>query len=162
MKLTIRPARVEDTGLILSLIKELAEFEKLAHEVTATEETLRGSLFSNDSNTRVFVAEEGSAPVGFALTFFNFSTFLGVKGLYLEDLYIKPMYRGKGYGTVLLSFLARFAGEQGCGRFEWSVLDWNQKAIDLYKKLGAKPQDEWTIYRMSKPTFEKLAQSFRE
>ncbi len=160
MELTIRPATKQDTALILSMIRELAEFEKLAHEVMATEEMLQKSLFSDGANTNVFVAEAHQKPVGFALTFFNFSTFLGIKGLYLEDLYIKPEFRGKGYGTILLSFLAQFAIDQNCGRFEWSVLDWNQIAIDLYRKLGAKPLNEWTQYRMDKPTFEKLARTY--
>jgi GNAT superfamily N-acetyltransferase len=100
---------------------------------------------------------ENATPVGFALTFFNFSTFLGVKGLYLEDLYIQPSSRGKGYGTAMLAHLAGFAKEQKCGRFEWSVLDWNKKAIDLYEKLGAKPLKDWTIYRMDKQAILKLS-----
>ncbi|MGE3974477.1 MAG: N-acetyltransferase family protein [Bdellovibrionales bacterium] len=162
MELIIRKASAHDTSQILSYIRELAEFEKLSHEVTATEEILKKSLFSEGSNARVFIAEENQKPVGFALTFFNFSTFLGRKGLYLEDLYISPKHRGKSYGTKLLRFLAQFAKEEGCGRFEWSVLDWNQKAIDLYTKLGAKPMSEWTMYRMDEETLEKFAQSSRE
>lgn len=145
----IRKAERLDAGLILQFIKDLAGFEKLSHEVIATEDKLLKTIFDN-KNAEVWIAENkpGKA-VGFALCFQTYSTFLAQPGLYLEDLFILPDERGKGYGTELLKFLAQTAKERGLGRFEWSVLNWNQKAIDVYEKIGAKPQTEWTVYRLA-------------
>ena len=140
----IRYATEKDTRLILNFIKELAEYEKMLNEVVATEELLKEWLFEKKSAEVIF-ALEGEVEVGFALFFHNFSTFLGRAGLYLEDLYVKPEYRGKGYGKGLLRTLAQIAVERGCGRFEWSCLDWNKPSIDFYLSLDAKPMDEWTI-----------------
>lgn len=158
MTFAIRPAVPEDTSTILSLIRELAEFEQLLDQVTAIESELRHQLFERRA-AEVLLACEDETVVGFALFFQNFSTFLGKPGLYLEDLYVRPQYRGLGYGAALLRHLARLAVERGCGRFEWSVLNWNQHAIDFYKSLGAVPLDEWTMYRVSGEALVRLAQS---
>lgn len=155
----IREAVVEDIPLILSFIKELAEYEKLSHIVVATEELLEKSLFSEESNSEVILAYLQGQPVGFALYFYNFSTFLGKKGIYLEDLYVNPETRGKGIGKALLIRLAQIANENDCGRLEWSVLDWNESAIDFYKRLGAVPMDEWTVFRLNEKEIETLANS---
>jgi len=147
--LKIRTAVSEDTPVILRFIKKLAEFEKLSHEVAATEESLKQTIFEQ-SKAEVYIAETGKdGAVGFALCFETYSTFLAKPGLYLEDLFVLPEQRGNGYGTEILKFLANTAQIRNFGRFEWSVLDWNQKAIDLYEKIGAKPQKEWTVYRLS-------------
>lgn len=143
----IRNASSADTSLILNFIKELAEFEKLSHEVIATEDLLKEHIFQNPK-AKVVIAEDGGTPVGFALFFENFSTFLGKPGVYLEDLYVSPDYRGKGYGTDLLKYLAQYVKKNNYGRLEWSVLNWNQKAIDVYEKIGAQPQSGWTTYRL--------------
>ena len=153
----IRYATEKDTGLILSFIKELAEYEKMLNEVVATEELLKEWLFEKKSAEVIF-ALEGEVEVGFALFFHNFSTFLGRAGLYLEDLYVKPEYRGKGYGKGLLRTLAQIAVERGCGRFEWSCLDWNKPSIDFYLSLDAKPMDEWTIYRLTGDTLQAMTE----
>ena len=142
--ISIRYATEADAGLILEFIRELATYEKMLDEVVATEELLKEWLFEKKSAEVIF-AMEGDVEVGFALFFHNFSTFLGRAGLYLEDLFVKPEYRGKGYGKGLLRKLAQIAAERGCGRFEWSCLDWNQPSIDFYLSLDAKPMDEWTI-----------------
>jgi GNAT superfamily N-acetyltransferase len=155
--LTIRPATASDTRLILELIKELASYEKLAHEVVADESTLHASLFSENSNAHALIAEEDSKPIGFALYFYNFSTFLGRKGLYLEDLYIRPDYRGRGYGRQVLRYLAKQAVVENCGRMEWWVLDWNEPSIHFYKSLGAVPMDEWTVFRLDEEKLKALA-----
>lgn len=147
-QLSIRPAVVEDTALIFNFIKELAEFEKLSHEVKATEEELKKSIFGDKPECEVILAFWGKDPVGFALFFHNYSTFLSHKGLYLEDLYVKPQARGKGVGKALLKHLAQIALNRNCKRFEWWVLDWNQKAIEFYKSLGARAMDEWTVFRV--------------
>lgn len=152
-----RYATVEDTQLILHFIKELADYEKLPHEVVATEALLHEWLFEKHSAEVIFALEEGKE-VGFALFFHNFSTFLGRAGLYLEDLFVMPEHRGKGYGKGLLSQLAKIAIERGCGRLEWVCLDWNKPSIDFYKSLGATPMDEWTIYRLTGDTLEAMAQ----
>ncbi len=157
MSLTIRPATVADVGTILEFIRELAAFERLEHEVVASESGLREALFGARPDAEVILAEMDSTPVGFALFFHNFSTFLGRRGLYLEDLFVQPEYRGRGIGRALLSRLAAIAVERGCGRFEWSVLRWNESAIILYEALGAKPQDDWTVYRMSGEALSRLA-----
>jgi GNAT superfamily N-acetyltransferase len=153
----ISPASAEDTPVILSLIRELAEFERLLDQVTATEEQLREALFAR-RDAEVVLARMGDEVAGFALFFHSFSTFLGKRGLYLEDLYVRPKYRGVGCGAALLRHLAGIALDRNCGRFEWSVLDWNQRAIDFYKSLGAEPLDEWTMYRVTGPALQRLAQ----
>jgi GNAT superfamily N-acetyltransferase len=155
--LFLRFAMEKDVGLILGFIRELAEYEKLAHEVVADEEMLRRFLFEGRQVGEVVIAEHEDEPVGFALFFHNFSTFLGRPGMYLEDLYVKPAMRGKGIGTMLLAFLAKIATDRGCGRFEWAVLDWNEPAIAFYKNLGAQPLTDWTVYRVAGPALEALA-----
>jgi GNAT superfamily N-acetyltransferase len=155
-ELEIRAAVEEDAPLILQLIKELAEYEKLSHEVVATEDTLRKSLFGERRFAEAVIGEVESEPAGFALFFHNFSTFLGRPGIYLEDLYVRPEFRGSGLGRALLVYLARLALERGCGRLEWSVLDWNEPAIGLYKSVGAAPVDGWTGYRVAGKALEEL------
>ena len=159
---TIRSAVESDVTLILSLIRELAEYEKLAHEVSATEESIRVSLFGERPLAEVVIGEWKDEPVSFALFFHNFSTFLGRPGLYLEDLYVKESMRGKGIGRVMLSYLAFLASERKCGRFEWSVLDWNEPAIKVYRSIGAKPLDEWTVQRLTGDALAELARGFEE
>ncbi len=146
---TIRNAVEADTALILRFIRELAESEKLLHEVVATEETLRESLFGDRPTAEVVIGEWDNVPVAFALYFHNFSTFLGRPGIYLEDLYVKPEMRGKGIGKILLSYLAHLAKQRKCGRLEWWVLDWNEPAIKFYRSIGAVPMDEWTVQRVT-------------
>ena len=153
----IRPATEDDVPIILSLIRELAEYERLSHEVFATEGLLRESLFGERRGAEVLIACCKGAPAGFALFFHSFSTFLGRSGIYLEDLYVKPEFRGRGIGRALLTHLARLAKERGCGRLEWAVLDWNEPAIKLYKSIGAVPMDEWTVYRVTGEALETLA-----
>ncbi|MCU1347631.1 MAG: ats [Acidobacteria bacterium] len=156
--LTIRPATEADVPLILTLIRDLARYEKLEHEVVATGEQLRESLFGARRHVEVLIGDADDEPaVCFALFFHNFSTFLGRPGIYLEDLYVKPHVRGRGYGKKLLARLARVAKERNCGRFEWAVLDWNEPAIGFYKSLGAKPVDEWTIFRVTGEALDALA-----
>ena len=153
----IRSATPADVPLILSFIRELAEYEKMLQQVTATEPDLRNSLFGAKPAAECVIAEQDGRPVGFALFFHNFSTFLGKPGLYLEDLYVKPELRGKGIGRRLLSHLARLTLERGCSRFEWAVLDWNEPAIRFYKRLGAQMLDDWRINRLTGAALEKLA-----
>lgn len=155
----IRPASADDLPLVLRFIKLLAEYERLADEVVATEDILRDELFGPHPSAEVLFAFEADEPVGFALFFHNFSTFKGRKGLYLEDLYVLEEHRGKGIGKALLARLARIAIERNCGRFEWAVLDWNEPAIRFYKALGAVAQDEWTVYRLTGRELEELARS---
>ena len=145
----IRPASMDDVPVILKFVKDLAEYEKAADEVKATEEMLSESLFGNSPDAHALVAEYRAQPVGFALYFFNFSTWLGRPGLYLEDIYVDPQFRGLGIGKALLAKLARIAVERGCGRFEWSVLDWNEPSIRFYDSLGARAQKEWVPYRLA-------------
>ena len=159
MPLNIRTATEADVPLILEFIRALAVYEKLEDRVVATEELVRTSLFGQPRFAEVILAEEDSVPAGFALFFHNFSTFLGRPGIYLEDLFVKPEFRGKGYGYALLARLARIGRERSCGRLEWAVLNWNTPAIDFYKKLGAVPMDDWTVFRLTGPEFEKLASS---
>ena len=155
----IRPARVGDVPVILELIRDLATYERAPNEVTATEEQLVDVLFGERPAAEVLLAFEEQSPVGFAVFFHNFSTWLGRPGLYLEDLFVKPEKRGKGYGRGLLVELAKIARERGCGRMEWAVLDWNEPAINFYHTLGAKPMDEWTVFRLTRDGIAKLARS---
>jgi GNAT superfamily N-acetyltransferase len=157
----IRPARVEDVSIILELIRDLATYERAPHEVIATEEQLVDVLFGERPAAEVLLAFERESPVGFALFFHNFSTWLGRPGLYLEDLFVKPENRGKGYGRALLVELAKIAMERGCGRMEWAVLDWNEPAIKFYRALGAKPMDEWTVFRLTRDGIARLANAER-
>lgn len=154
----IRPATIDDVPLILSFIKELAAYEKLLHEVVATEETLRASLFGDKSYAEVIIGTLDDKPISFALYFHNFSTFLGKPGIYLEDLFVKPEARGQGVGQKMLAYLACLAKKRNCGRLEWWVLDWNETAIEFYKKLGATPMDEWTVHRVTDAALDHLAQ----
>jgi len=145
----IRAAVEGDVPLILQFIRDLAEYERLSHAVIATEERLRASLFGSPRFAEVLIAEENQQPVGFALFFHNYSTFLAQPGIYLEDIFVKPEARGRGYGKALLMRLTQLARERGCGRVEWAVLNWNQPSIDFYKALGAVPMDEWTVFRLT-------------
>jgi len=156
----IKQGEVEDVPLVLELIKGIAAYEKLAHEVVATEELLEKYLFSDEKVAEVVIGYEGEKPVGFALFFHNFSTFTGRPGLYLEDLFVYEEYRGKGYGKVLLLYLATLAKERDCARFEWVVLDWNTPAIDFYNSLGTKQMSDWIITRSDRATIEDLASKF--
>ena len=149
MTLNIRPAELADVPVIAELIRGLARYEKLEDQVSMTEERLGESLFGNHRYAETLLAEDDGNPVGFALFFHNFSTFLGLPGVYLEDLFVLPERRGKGVGRALFGELARLAVERGCGRLEWSVLDWNRDAIGFYERLGAKPNSEWTVYRLT-------------
>src|SRR4051794_13871852 len=153
----IRPALVEDVPIILELIRDLATYERAPQEVTATEEQLTEVLFGHRPSAEVLLAFEGKLPVGFAVYFYNFSTWLGRPGLYLEDLFVKPEKRGKGYGRALLVELAKIARDRGCGRMEWAVLNWNEPAIRFYQTLGAKPMNEWTVFRLTRDEIAKLA-----
>ena len=152
-----RGACPEDTALILRFIRELAAYEQLEDQVVADEETLRRWIFDKKGAEVLFVLEDGRE-VGFALYFHNFSTFLGRSGVYLEDLFVLPEYRGRGYGKALLCRLAAIAKEEGCGRLEWWCLDWNKPSIDFYKSMGAEPMEDWTVYRVAGETLDKLAE----
>ena len=156
-ELEIRVATEDDVPLILSLIKELAEYERLSQEVVATEEALRDSLFGARRVAEALLGYLGDDLAGFALFFHNFSTFLGRTGIYLEDLYVRPEFRGAGVGRALLVHVARLAKERGCGRLEWSVLDWNEPAIGFYRGIGASPVSGWTVYRLTGETLDRLA-----
>jgi len=158
--LTIRFASIEDVPLIVSLIRGLAEYEKLTDDVVVTEEILKENLFSKRRMAEVLIAEYKNEPAGYALFFHNFSTFLGKPGIYLEDLFVKPEFWGKSIGKLLLAYLGKIAQERDCGRIEWSVLDWNDPAIQFYKKLGAKPMDEWTVFRITGESICNLAELF--
>ena len=156
-KMIFRYAEEADAALILEFIKELAEYEKMSADVVATEELLKEWIFEKHKAEVVF-ALDGEKEVGFALFFHNFSTFLGRSGIYLEDLFVLPEFRGKGYGKGLLKILAKITVERGCGRLEWCCLDWNKPSIDFYRSLGAIPMDEWTTYRLTGETLKNLAQ----
>jgi len=156
--LQIVPATERDVPVILRMIKGLAEYERLAGHVTATEERLRTTLFGPRPAAEVVIGYADNAPAGFALFFQNYSTFLAQPGIYLEDLFVVPEARGFGYGRQLLIYLARLAAERGCGRLEWSVLDWNEPAIGFYKKLGAVPMEDWTIFRLTGDALTRLAE----
>src|SRR2546428_5452733 len=159
---TIRAAAVVDVPIILDLIRALATYERAPNEVTATEDQLVDVLFGEKPAAEVLLGFEDDKPVGFAVFFQNFSTWLGRPGLYLEDLFVKPDHRGKGYGRALLVDLAKIARERGCGRMEWAVLDWNEPAIEFYRKLGAKPMDEWNVFWLTRHGIAKLADSSPE
>lgn len=156
MNLNFRYAKESDTGLILQFIRELAEYEKMLDEVIATEDMLKEWLFDK-KKAEVILAVVDGIEIGFALFFHNFSTFLGRAGLYIEDLYVKPEYRGCGYGRSILKKLAEIAVERGCGRLEWWCLDWNKPSVDFYLSLGAEKMDDWTVYRIAGDTLKKLA-----
>lgn len=156
---SIRFATGADAPVILRFIRALAEYEKLEHECIATEEALRATLFGDRPYAEVLLIEEGGAAHGFALFFHNYSTFLARPGIYLEDLFIDRAQRGKGYGKALLAKLAEIALARGCGRLEWSVLDWNQPSIDFYLSLGARPMEEWTVYRLDGDALEALGRA---
>jgi GNAT superfamily N-acetyltransferase len=147
-KTEFRTAQEKDTALILNFIKELAEYEKMSDQVVADEKLLREQIFEKKNAEVIFAVEDG-IEVGFALFFHNFSTFVGRAGLYLEDIYVKPEFRGRGHGKALIGELARIAVERNCGRMEWSCLDWNRPSIDFYLSLGAEPMSEWTVYRLT-------------
>lgn len=157
MTVRVVPASEADVPVILEMIRALAEYEKLLHIVVATEDRLRRTLFGPHPSAEVLLAYLEDEPVGFALFFPNYSTFLALPGLYLEDLYVKPHARGNGAGIALLKELARIAVSRGCGRVEWAVLDWNEPSIQFYKRLGALPMDEWTIFRLTGEPLAKLA-----
>src|SRR5690348_16436013 len=156
--LLIRPARIDDCATLLDLIRGLAEYEHLSHVVSATEAALSESLFAEKPAAEAILAFAGEEPVGFAVYFPNFSTFLGRPGLWLEDLFVKPEYRRTGYGRALFSRVARIAHDRGCGRYEWAALDWNEPAIRFYKSMGAIALDDWTIFRVTGDALQKLAQ----
>ena len=153
----IRSATVSDVSVILSFVKKLASYERLSHEVVATEELIRETLFGLRRTAEIAIGYLEAQPVGFVLFFHNYSTFLGKPGLYIEDLFVDEDYRRRGYGRALLLHVARLAKERGCGRLEWSVLNWNQPAIDFYKKLGASPMSEWTVFRVTGESLNELA-----
>ena len=155
--LTLRAATPGDVPLILRFIRELADYERLLHEVEATEERLRETLFGPRAYAEVVIAETQGEPQGFALFFHNYSTFLAKPGIYLEDLYVRPEARGRGIGRRLLAHLARLAKERGCGRLEWWVLDWNEPARRFYRSLGAEAMDEWTVHRVAGDALDRLA-----
>ncbi len=159
-KLTLRFAEEQDAEQILELILALAEFEKLSHEVVADADTLRRTLFGKRRVAEVLIAEYAGRTAGFALFFQSFSTFVGRPGIYLEDLFVKPEFRGNGIGREILAFLARLAVERNCGRLEWAVLDWNTRAIEFYKRLDARPMGDWTVFRLTGESLRNLAERF--
>jgi GNAT superfamily N-acetyltransferase len=153
----IRPATENDAGTIYALIKELADYERLSHEVVATADDIRQSLFGERRFAEVLIGEHEGVPISYALFFYNFSTFNGKPGIYLEDLYVKPQYRSNGFGRRMLAHIARLAKKQNCVRFEWSVLDWNKPAIRTYDRLNAKPMKAWILYRLTGQALDDLA-----
>jgi len=156
-RFSIRPAIENDVPVILALIKELAEYEKLSHEVSATADDINRSLFGDRPYAEALIGEIDGKPISFALFFYNYSTFLGKPGIYLEDLYVRPQHRGNGFGRKMLVHIARLVKERNWGRFEWSVLDWNTPAIRTYEKLGAEPMTEWILYRLTGDALDRLA-----
>lgn len=156
-ELRISPATEQDVPLVLEFIRKLAEYEKLSHEVEATEDLLHEALFGDDPSAEVLLAYWAGEPAGFAVYFRNFSTFLSKPGIYLEDLFVEPVFRSRGIGKALLARVARIARERGCGRLNWAVLDWNRPAIEFYRSLGARPLDQWTIYRLAGESLDSLA-----
>jgi GNAT superfamily N-acetyltransferase len=157
-KFQIRPATVADVPVILRFIRELAVYEKLLHEVTATEDLLRRQLFGERPMAEVILAVEDGMEAGLALFFHNFSTFVGKPGIYLEDLYVRPEFRGRGYGKAMMVYLARLARQRDCGRFEWTVLDWNKPSLDFYQSIGARPMSDWTLHRMMGEALANMAE----
>jgi GNAT superfamily N-acetyltransferase len=157
VSVAIRPASPHDVPLVLELIRGLAAYEKLAHEVVATEADLASTLFGASPKAEVVIAEADGQPVGFALFFHNYSTFLGRPGIYLEDLFVRPEARGQGVGRALLAHLAALSIARDCGRLEWAVLDWNRDAIAFYGRLGARAMDDWTVYRLTGESLRRLA-----
>ena len=155
----IRDATISDVPIILHLIRDLATYERAPNDVVATEQGLREVLFGAEPSAKVVLIFEGKEAIGFAVYFFNFSTWLGRPGLYLEDLFVKPETRGRGYGRALLIHLAKIARDHGCGRMEWAVLDWNEPAIQFYRKLGATPLEDWTVFRLTQDGINRLAES---
>ncbi|UCH15767.1 MAG: GNAT family N-acetyltransferase [Bacteroidales bacterium] len=155
--LDIRPASISQIPLVLKLIKELAVYEKLLDIVETTEEDLEDTLFGKNKAAEVVIGYYRDKPVGYALFFYNYSSFVGRPGLYIEDIYVRQEHRGKGFGKAFLIYLARIARERKCGRMEWAVLDWNEPSIEFYKRLGATAMDEWTVFRLSRDAIEKLA-----
>lgn len=155
---TLRKAEPGDEGLLLNFIRKIAEYEKLSHEVTATEELLQETLFCEHPRVEALLGFADGEPIAYAVYFYNFSTFKGKLGLYLEDLFVLPEYRGSGFGKKILLTLAQIAHKKKCGRFEWCVLDWNTPAIEFYKSLGAVPMDEWTIFRLEEEGIARLAE----
>lgn len=162
MQVTLRPATPADVPLLLQLIRELAEYERLSDQVSATGEILAESLFGARPSAEAVLAEVEGEPAGFAVYFHNFSTFLGLPGLYLEDLYVRVKWRGRGIGRRLLLHVAREAARLGCGRMEWAVLDWNEPAIEFYRRGGAVPMSDWTVYRLGREEIERLAEETEE
>ncbi len=158
-RLEIRSATKSDVPVILSFIKKLADYERLSHEMVATEGMLRKTLFGRQRTAEVAIGYYKKEPVGFVLFFPNYSTFLGRPGLYIEDLFVDESHRRRGFGRALLLYVARLASERGCGRLEWSVLDWNEPAINFYKKLGAIPMSEWTVFRVTGESLVRLAKA---
>ncbi len=156
---SIHSATPDDAALLLELVKELATYERLAHEVVATPDEIRESLFGKNRRAEALLLREGDKAVAFAIFFHNFSTFVGRAGIYLEDIYVKPEYRGKGYGKRLFQEVAKIAVERNCGRYEWAVLDWNQPAIDFYKSFGARAMSDWTVFRLDGDELRRLAGS---
>jgi GNAT superfamily N-acetyltransferase len=156
-QISIRPVRADEVDLVMQFIRELADYEKLAHEVTATPDNIRAALFGPRPYAEAVFGCLDGVPCGFALYFHNFSTFLGKPGLYLEDLYVKPAARGRGLGTRMLAWLARLALERGCGRFEWAVLDWNEPALKVYRGLGARAAHDWILHRVTGDALVQLA-----
>ena len=157
----LRQATREDCGLILGFIQELADYEKLSHEVVATTTTLEETLFGDKAYAEVMIGEYQGKAVGYALFFHNFSTFTGRPGIYLEDLYVQPAMRGKGFGKCLLAYLAKLAVDRNCTRVEWSVLDWNEPSIQFYRSIGAIPMDEWTVQRLHGEALSSFAAEFK-
>jgi len=158
-RLEIRSATKSDVPVILSFIKKLADYERLSHEMVATEGMLRKTLFGRQRTAEIAIGYYKKEPVGFVLFFPNYSTFLGQPGLYIEDLFVDESHRRRGFGRALLLYVARLASERGCGRLEWSVLDWNEPAINFYKKLGAIPMSEWTVFRVTGESLVRLAKA---
>jgi len=159
MNIVIRNAEHRDAGLIFAMIAELAEYEKALHEVIASQQDIEQTLFADNSKSEALICEIDGEPAGYAVFFTSYSTWLGKNGIYLEDLYVSPRFRGQKAGKQLLRHIAQLAVARGCGRLEWSVLDWNQPAIDFYKSIGASPQDEWVRYRMEGTVLKDFAAS---
>lgn len=157
--ISYREATIEDTPLVLNFIKRLAEYEKLLHEVEVTEAQIQSSLFSAEPRAFCTIAEIDNKPAGFAICFYNYSTFLGKSGVYIEDLYVEEEFRGRGIGKGFFKYLAQKAMDENCGRIEWAVLDWNEPSIEFYKEMGGKPMNEWIVYRLEGQTIQNVAKA---